>query len=100
MKVSFPAMKGVIGQRTYYACTMKLSAIPKMFTFRDWAEFTPEQREQRVLNKKRVPDIAHYITENEDGYLFSSITASYKSPVTFAPVTEGASIGELQMEFE
>ena len=49
-----------------------------MFTFRDWAEFRPEDREQRVLNEKRVPHIAKYILDNEDGYLFASITASYK----------------------
>jgi DNA sulfur modification protein DndB len=100
MRVSFPAMQGLMGQRTYYACLMKLATIPKMFTFRDWAEFTPEQREQRVLNKKRVPDIAKYILDNEDGYLFSSITASYKCAVKFRPSTEGSSIGELDMEFE
>ena len=56
-------MKGMIGQRTYYACLMNLSAIPKMFTFQDWIEFRPEDREQRVLNRKRVPEIARYITE-------------------------------------
>ena len=56
MKVQFPAMKGMIGQRTYYACLMNLSAIPKMFTFQDWIEFRPEDREQRVLNRKRVGD--------------------------------------------
>ena len=100
MRVSFPAMEGVIGGRTYYSCLMKLATIPKMFTFRDWAEFTPEQREQRVLNRKRIPDIAKYILDNEDGYLFSSITASYKCPVGFTPVTAGVSIGELVMEFE
>lgn len=100
MKVSFPAMQGKIGQRTYYACLMKLNAIPKMFTFRDWAEFTPEEREQRILNKKRVPDIAKYILDNEDGYLFASITASYKCKVYFTPVSDGNSLGELEMEFE
>lgn len=99
MRVSFPAMKGTIGQRTYYSCMMKLSAIPKMFTFRDWAEFSPEDREQRVLNKKRIPDIARYITDNEDGYLFSSITASYKCDVKFDPVS-GDGLGLLEMEFE
>jgi DNA sulfur modification protein DndB len=78
---------------------MKLNAIPKMFTFRDWVEFTPEEREQRVLNKKRVPDIAKYILDNEDGYLFSSITASYKCEAHFEPVhREG--LGMLSMEFE
>src|SRR5882672_870751 len=99
MKVSFPAMQGVIGQRTYYSCLMKLNAIPKMFTFRDWAEFTPEDREQRILNKKRVPDIAKYILDNEDGYLFASITASYKCDVEFVPVN-GNGLGTLSMEFE
>jgi hypothetical protein len=27
MKVSFPAMRGEIGQRVYYSCLMKLNAI-------------------------------------------------------------------------
>jgi DNA sulfur modification protein DndB len=100
MKVTFPAMQGQIGQRTYYSCLMKLNAIPKMFTFRDWAEFTPEEREQRILNKKRVPDIAKYILDNEDGYLFASITASYKCKVNFSPSEVNSSLGQLEMEFE
>jgi DNA sulfur modification protein DndB len=100
MKVTFPAMQGQIGQRTYYSCLMKLNAIPKMFTFRDWAEFTPEEREQRILNKKRVPDIAKYIVDNEDGYLFASITASYKCKVNFIPTNGNNSLGQLEMEFE
>ena len=99
MKVTFPAMRGSIGQRTYYSTMMKLNAIPKMFTFRDWIEFTPEDREQRVLNKKRIPAIAHYILDNEDGYLFSAITASYKCDVEFTPIN-GSEMGTLGMEFE
>jgi DNA sulfur modification protein DndB len=99
MRVSFPAMQGTIGQRTYYSCLMKLNAVPKMFTFRDWAEFTAEDREQRILNKKRVPNIAKYILDNEDGYIFSSITASYKCPVKFTPVDNNG-LGTLEMEFE
>src|SRR5262249_14448640 len=100
MKVSFPAMQGNIGGREYYSCLMHLSAIPKMFTFRDWAEFTPEQREQRILNKNRIPAIAKYILDNEDGYLFSSITASYKCDVTFKSLGESDALGMLEMEFE
>src|SRR6266853_6637213 len=99
MKVKFPAMEATIGQRTYYVCVMKLTAIPKMFTFRDWIEFTPEDREQRVLNKKRIPDIARYILDNEDGYLFSSITASYKCDVRFEAVNSDG-LGFLEMDFE
>ncbi len=100
MKVQFPAMKGMMGQRVYYACLMNLSSIPKMFTFQDWIEFRPEDREQRVLNRKRVPEISRYITENEDGYLFSSITASYQCEVKFRPVGDEDNLGMLEMAFE
>jgi len=100
MKVSFPAMRGRIGQRTYYSCMMSLSVIPKMFTFRDWAEFRPEDREQRILNEKRVPEIGRYILENEEGYLFASITASYKCDVKFEQVGTTPDIGTLEMEFD
>lgn len=100
MKVQFPAMKGMMGQRPYYACLMNLSSIPKMFTFQDWAEFRPEDREQRILNRKRIPEMARYITENEEGYLFSSITASYQCEVTFKPVSGEESLGMLEMDFE
>ena len=70
-----------------------------MFTFRDWIEFTPEDREQRVLNKDRIPDIARYILDNEDGYLFSSITASYKCNAVFEPVNADGH-GFLEMDFQ
>lgn len=99
MKVSFPAMKGAIGQREYYSCMMKMSVVPKMFTFRDWAEFTPEEREQRILNEKRIPQMAKYILDNEEGYLFASITASYKCNVSFKPIGDEG-LGMLEMDFQ
>lgn len=83
MNVSFPAMRGKIGSRTFYACLMPMRAIPNLFKFTNWAGFTPEDREQRVLNEKRVPELSDYILENEDNYIFSSITASYKTDLVF-----------------
>jgi len=100
MKITFPAMRGQIGGRTYYSCMMQLSVIPKMFTFRDWVEFRPEDREQRVLNENRIPQIAKYIIDNEDGYLFASITASYKCDVKFKAIGSSDDIGTLEMEFD
>ncbi len=100
MKITFPAMRGQIGQREYYSCMMQLGVIPKMFTFRDWVEFRPEDREQRILVTRRVPGIAKYMLDNEDGYLFSSITASYKCNVTFKPIEEGGDLGVLEMDFD
>src|SRR5918994_2222689 len=100
MKVSFPVMKGGIGGRQYYSLMVSLSEVPRLFKFNDWEQCTPELRAQRVLNKARVPDIAKYIVENEDGYLFSSITASYSCPVNFLPAPENSDIGTLEMELE
>ena len=53
MKVSFPAMRGVIGKKQYFATMMALSEIPHLFKFNDWQQFTPELRAQRVLVKAR-----------------------------------------------
>jgi DNA sulfur modification protein DndB len=100
MKVSFPAMRGVIGKRQYFATMMALSEIPHLFKFNDWEQFTPELRAQRVLVKARVPEIVKYMVDNEDSYLFSSITAAYSTEVKFKPFEEGADIGYLDMDLE
>lgn len=97
MEVHVPAMRGKMGTRTYYACLMPMNAVPQFFKFTDWAGIRPEDREQRVLNTKRVPDLATYITENEEDYLFASITASYKSEPTFEPYAPGSNIGTLKL---
>ena len=89
-----------MGGRQYYSLLMPLSEIPHLFKFDDWELCTPELRAQRVLNKARVPDITRYILANEDGYLFSSITASYSCPVKFVSSAEDTEVGILEMELE
>ncbi len=89
-----------MGGRQYYSLLMPLSEIPHLFKFDDWELCTPELRAQRVLNKARVPDITRYILANEDGYLFSSITASYSCPVKFVSSAEDTEFGTLEMELE
>ncbi len=100
MKVKFPAMQATIGKRQYYATTMALSEIPRFFKFNDWAQFEPQQRAQRVLNVVRVPEITKYILDNDDGYIFSSITASYNCPVTFTPSGQDERVGTIEMDLE
>lgn len=99
MYVHVPAMRGKIGSRTYYACLMPMSAVPNLFKFTDWAGFTPEDREQRVLNEKRVPDLRDYVLDNENDYLFSSITASYKGEPTYTELQNDgdSSLGILKL---
>src|SRR5712692_8814198 len=100
MKVTFPAMRGTMGARQYYATVFSLAEIPRLFKFTGWEQSTPELRAQRVLNVSRVPDIAKYILDNEDGYLFSSIAASFSTPVNFVPSDASPDLGTLEMELE
>jgi DNA sulfur modification protein DndB len=89
-----------MGGRQYYSTLISLSEIPHLFKFNDWEQCTPELRAQRVLNKARVPDIVKYMLDNEEGYLFSAITASYRCQVEFKPAAERSDIGTLEMELE
>jgi DNA sulfur modification protein DndB len=100
MKVKFPAMTAEFGKRPYYVTTMALSEIPRFFKFIEWAQFEPSQRAQRVLNESRVPEMAKYILDNENGYIFSSITASFNSQMGFNPIDGDDRIGYLEMDLE
>lgn len=100
MKVKIPAMRATIGKREYYSTTVALSDIPRFFKFNESEQLEPAVRAQRVLNVTRVPEITQYILENEDGYLFSSITASYACPVTFTPSDLDEQVGIIEIELE
>ena len=101
MKVSISAIRGVMGGRTYYNISLAMAEVPRLFRFNDWEQATPELRAQRVLNKSRVPAIAKYILDNEDSYLFSSITASYSAEVKFTAIdNDHPDIGTLEIELE
>src|SRR5258707_103923 len=100
MILSFPAMRGCMGRRDYFVTMVKLSLVPRLFKFRDWAELPPEQRPQRVLQKSRVQDIGRYILDNEDGYLFSSLTASFDCDPAFTPVKGHDKIGTLTIPLD
>lgn len=100
MILQFPAMRGKMGKRDYFVAMIKLSLVARLFKFRDWAELPPEQRAQRILQKNRIPEITQYILDNEDGYLFSSLTASYNCDPTFRPVKNHDDMGILEIPFE
>ncbi|MDD3472939.1 MAG: DNA sulfur modification protein DndB [Syntrophaceae bacterium] len=78
----FPAIRGIQAKREYYVSMCPLHLIPKIFLF-DEDEIIPELRAQRILNKARVPEIARYIVEAPEDYVFSAITASIDAEVRF-----------------
>src|SRR5437868_8510254 len=82
----FPAIRGVQAGREYFVSMCPLRLISKIFLF-DEDELTPELRAQRTLNRGRLPEIARYILENPTDYVFSALTASVDSEMSFSSVT-------------
>lgn len=95
----FPAIRGVQARREYYVSMCPLRLLPKIFLF-DEDELVPEIRAQRMLNKARLPEMARYVLDNRDDYVFSAITASIDGDVRFdslASGPEGKRVGQLHI---
>lgn len=80
----FPAIRGIQAGREYYVTMCPLRLIPRLMEFES-EEMAPELRAQRNLNRARVPEIARYMTDNPDSYVFSALTASVDADVQFQP---------------
>jgi DNA sulfur modification protein DndB len=91
---TFPAIKGIQAKQDYFISMCPLRLIPKIFLFNE-DELVPELRAQRTLNKSRVPEIARYITDQPDSYVFSAITASIDANVQFDPITDQGEAGRI-----
>ncbi|MCY4147800.1 MAG: DNA sulfur modification protein DndB [Gammaproteobacteria bacterium] len=97
-KYVFPSIRGIQAHREYYVSMCPLRLIPKLFLF-DEDEIVPELRAQRNLNRSRVPEMARYLTQNPEGYVFSAITASIDGEVHFDQFNEGIDIGESKIGY-
>ncbi len=66
----------------------------------DEDELPPELRAQRTLNRARIPEITDYILENPDNYVFSALTVSIDSEVTFEPLPGQEKLGLLRVPMD
>jgi DNA sulfur modification protein DndB len=89
----FPAIRGIQAGREYYVTMCPLRLIPRLFLFNE-EELPPEMRAQRSLNKARLPEMARYIVENPDSYIFSALTASVNADVRFESLLGGSGPSE------
>ena len=87
----FPSIRGVQARRAFYISMCPLRLIPKIFTF-DGEELVPELRAQRILNRGRIPELARYILNNRDDYVFSALTASIDGDIKFIPFEKEISV--------
>jgi len=90
----FPAVRGIQAGREYYVSMCPLRMLVMLFQFDDIDP--PELRAQRQLNRGRVPEIARYIVDHADSYVFSAITASIDADVRFE-ATGASDVGTLHV---
>ena len=96
---AFPAIRGVQAKRPFYVSMCPLRLIPRLFLFNE-SEMVPELRAQRQLNRGRLPEIARYIADNRDSYVFSAITASVDADVRFEPHAGSTDLGVLHVPMD
>lgn len=82
----FPAIKGIQAGLEFYVSQCPLRLIPRLFLFDD-PDLPADVRAQRSLNRQRLPEMAHYVVENRDSYVFSALTASIDAEVAFKPLS-------------
>lgn len=78
----FPAIRGRQAGRDYFVSMCPLRLISRVFLF-DEDEIVPELRAQRMLHKGRLPEMARYVLDNPNSYVFSALTASIDGSVRF-----------------
>jgi DNA sulfur modification protein DndB len=91
----FPAIKGIQANREYFVTMCPMRLIPRIFYFDEESDVPADIRAQRVLNQSRVPEMARYMVNNREDYVFSAITASIDAETKFEPL--GSSGTDRQM---
>ena len=95
----FPLIRGLQARREYYVAMWSLRLMRQISIFNE-DELSPELRAQRILNKARIPEIAGYILDNPDDYVFSALTVSIDSEVEFEPLGDQQKLGTLRVPMD
>lgn len=97
--ITFPVIRGLQAKREYYVAMWTLRMLRQISIF-DEDELPPELRAQRTLNKARIPEIANYIIDNRDDYVFSALTVSIDSEVSFEALPGQEKLGVLRVPMD
>lgn len=93
----YAAIRGRQAGNNFYIAMCTLKEVSRDFTYED-ADIPAEQRAQRTLRKSRIPRICNYILQNQDDYIFSSITVSVDRRIAFDPISNNMeNIGSISM---
>lgn len=94
----FPAIRGIQAGHEYYVSMCPVRLIHKLFSFDD-EEIPAQLRAQRTINKVRIPEIARYILNNTESYIFSAITVSVNGEIAFEAFNNG-DLGTLKVPMD
>ena len=97
--ITFPVIKGIQAGREYFVSMWSLRTLKRITIF-DESDLPPELRAQRILNRGRVPEMAHYVIDNPNDYIFSALTASIDSEVDFQPLPQQERLGTLTVPID
>jgi DNA sulfur modification protein DndB len=86
---SLIANKGTQAGNEFYVVMCSLKRLKRIFSL-DEQTLPVERRSQRLINEDRIPQIAKYVLDNRDTYVFSSITACIQGKSEFEPFTDEA----------
>jgi len=87
MKLTVPALKGVMGGTVYYVITLPFSVATRYLKTTDQdTNLSPKERENRKVSPNRFAVIAKYIRNNPDDYRFSALTCTYGKDKTNKPM--------------
>lgn len=92
MATIIPAIRGRLGNTTYYETTMKVSDLVKSVRppkeLDGWTGFSIEERLQREPDTKRIKsDLAPYIANSQDRFFGSIIVLVYEGKLEFESIT-------------
>ncbi len=97
--ITFPVIRGVQAKREYYVAMWTMRMLKQISIF-DEDGLPPALRAQRTLNKARLPEISNYILDNSNDYVFSALTVSIDSEVSFEPLPGQDKLGMLKVPME
>ena len=83
--MNFEAIRGNQAKREFYCIMCDFVTITNHFKFDKDPRIDPKLKAQRKLRESRIPNIASYILNNSDNYVFSSITISVGKKIQFNP---------------
>ncbi len=94
---TFPAIRGLQGNYTYYLIQCQLRLLPRLFLF-DEAEVPANLRRIQTIDQSVVSRWTDYLSSRKDDYTLAPLIAVIDEMVTFEPLAPGMpEIGHVQI---